>query len=84
MSQKQMPKIIKQWIAALKSGDYLQGKECLKSLDEHDEYRYCCLGVLTDLIDRYHQSLDGIYKDEYENKDYLSKEILQKNRFATK
>jgi hypothetical protein len=33
------------WIAALKSGEYTQGRASLKQSD-----RYCCLGVLCDLF----------------------------------
>lgn len=38
-------KIKKQWINALRSGDYIQGKHVLKRNNQ-----YCCLGVLTDLF----------------------------------
>ena len=38
-------KIKKQWIDALRSGEYKQGKNVLKKYDQ-----YCCLGVLTDLF----------------------------------
>lgn len=34
------------WIKALRSGEYKQGKDCLRSNDN-----YCCLGVLCDIID---------------------------------
>ena len=33
------------WIAALRSGDYRQGKGCLKTPDG----AYCCLGVLCEI-----------------------------------
>jgi len=38
-------KIAEQWVRALRSGRYKQGKDCLR---EHtpDGLRYCCLGVL--------------------------------------
>lgn len=36
--------IKKQWIAALRSGEYKQGTGCLRNGKE-----FCCLGVLTDL-----------------------------------
>ena len=36
-----------QWCAALRSGDYQQAKEELRS--EGNDPSYCCLGVLTDL-----------------------------------
>lgn len=39
------PKIKKQWIKALRSGDYKQGKEQLRN----DENQFCCLGVLCNL-----------------------------------
>lgn len=42
------PEIKEKWITALRSGKYKQGTYYLRSHDGH-EYRYCCLGVLTDL-----------------------------------
>lgn len=40
------PKEVRQlWVKALRSGEYEQGKNCLKTADG----KYCCLGVLTDL-----------------------------------
>jgi hypothetical protein len=46
-----MNAVIKQrWLAALRSGEYKQGQHALRS-DDGDERRYCCLGVLCDLID---------------------------------
>lgn len=38
------PEIKAQWLAALRSGDYQQGRSLL-----HYEDRFCCLGVLCDL-----------------------------------
>lgn len=35
------------WVAALRSGAYAQGRHCLLSTDGQ---RYCCLGVLADLL----------------------------------
>lgn len=40
------PEIKQQWIAALRSGEYKQGKRVLHNVDENT---YCCLGVLCDL-----------------------------------
>lgn len=37
--------IKEKWITALRSGEYKQGKDVLRSGDE-----FCCLGVLCDLI----------------------------------
>jgi len=39
-------KIKKKWVDALRSGKYLQGTGFLL-----DEGRYCCLGVLCDVVD---------------------------------
>ena len=35
------------WVAALRSGNYEQGKYCLRS----KQNTYCCLGVLCDIYD---------------------------------
>jgi len=45
--------IKKKWIEALRSGEYKQGRESLKTTNEHnnDSY-YCCLGVLCDIHSR--------------------------------
>jgi hypothetical protein len=40
------PEIKQKWTDALRSGDYKQGRACLRSIDD----RYCCLGVLCDVI----------------------------------
>lgn len=42
------PEIKEQWVAALNSGEYIQGKEELRTKDN----TYCCLGVLCDLAVR--------------------------------
>lgn len=38
-----------QWVAALESGEYKQGKGALAEVGEEGKIRYCCLGVLCDL-----------------------------------
>jgi hypothetical protein len=38
------PEIKQAWVAALRSGDYVQGRTALRYSDS-----YCCLGVLCDL-----------------------------------
>lgn len=40
------PELKEKWIAALRSGEYKQGKDCLRT----DSNEYCCLGVLADVI----------------------------------
>ena len=47
--QKMNPKVKKLWVEALLSGDYVQGKNCLRRSYENPSYRYCCLGVLCDV-----------------------------------
>lgn len=42
------PEIKSRWLAALRSGDYLQGMSRLKTIVDENT-RYCCLGVLCEL-----------------------------------
>lgn len=37
------------WVKALRSGNYKQGKKCLKDKNEQGNYVYCCLGVMADI-----------------------------------
>jgi hypothetical protein len=41
--------VLVRWVAALRSGDYLQGREHLRYEDEDGVVRHCCLGVLCEL-----------------------------------
>jgi hypothetical protein len=43
------PEVKKQWIEALRSGEYKQCASSLKLTDSKATSRYCCLGVLCDL-----------------------------------
>ena len=43
------PEIKDKWLAALRSGEYLQGAHRLKRTDADGQTAYCCLGVLCDL-----------------------------------
>jgi len=52
--------IKKQWIAALTSGEYQQGKSQLRYKDDN----YCCLGVLCELYNKEHNTT-FIQHDEY-------------------
>ena len=40
--------IMKKWVKALRSGEYVQGKGALCRVGEKYDY-FCCLGVLTDI-----------------------------------
>ncbi len=53
------------WIEALESGKYKQGQENLRKGD-----KYCCLGVLCDIIDTskwYSYDFEGLYEYTYNN-----------------
>ena len=55
------PEIAEKWIKALRSGDYIQGKDKLKN-----NIFFCCLGVLCEIAVKegiIEPSIDGI--DEY-------------------
>lgn len=54
-------KIKKKWIEALRSGKYKQGKTLLRSAN-----KFCCLGVLCDIIKNeiginWFMNIDGVY-----------------------
>lgn len=42
------PEVKVKWLAALRGGEYKQGRGCLRK-ESRGETRFCCLGVLTDL-----------------------------------
>lgn len=50
----QQKEIVRKWIAALRSGEYTQGKSYLRQPMMANggtvKYAYCCLGVVADLI----------------------------------
>lgn len=54
------PAIKKQWLEALTSGNYKQGKNCLNNGN-----KFCCLGVLSDLYAKKHNI--EWEKEKYEN-----------------
>jgi hypothetical protein len=43
------PTIKAQWVAALRSGEYMQGKYALCTVSPDGYVKHCCLGVLTEL-----------------------------------
>jgi hypothetical protein len=42
--------IKEKWMVALRSGDYTQGQGCLRFHKDDQPDKFCCLGVLADLI----------------------------------
>lgn len=55
--------IAKLWTAALRSGDYKQGRNALHKINKHNEETFCCLGVLCDLYqkDRRKKKKKGLF-----------------------
>ncbi|MDO7847661.1 hypothetical protein Q5H92_14930 [Hymenobacter sp. M29] len=62
--------IKKDWLEALRSGKYTQGKYSLKKENEEGKVSYCCLGVLCDLAVR-----QGIVEEE-ENASYCGEYLF--------
>lgn len=64
------PEIKKLWIEALLSGEYIQGKMRLRSVND----KFCCLGVLCDLKDP-----DGWDEDNYYDGDeeFLPESVMK-------
>jgi hypothetical protein len=54
-----------EWVAALRSGEYRQGKNSLRCKSiENGQYEYCCLGVLCDLAVKHGE---GEWRDSLHN-----------------
>lgn len=39
------------WLTALRSGEYKQGRNFLRQTNPNGKDRFCCLGVLCDIVD---------------------------------
>jgi hypothetical protein len=52
------------WLAALRSGELLQGRSRLVITSDTGEAKYCCLGVLAKLVDPGAVGSDGIEMGE--------------------
>ncbi len=46
------PKYKQQWLAALRSGEFLQCREVMRLVDKGGQERFCVLGVLAELVRR--------------------------------
>src|SRR5262249_36155352 len=62
------PAVKKLWVAALRSGDYVQGRGRLRNAD----YSFCCLGVLCNLHAQAHPE---IAKTQHSRSHYLNSSI---------
>jgi hypothetical protein len=70
-------KIKEKWIAALRSGEYIQGKNFLRTVNNE----FCCLGVLAEVCginsvinndeDAYHYDFDSTPLTAYPSIDFL-------------
>jgi hypothetical protein len=67
--------IKKEWIEALKSDSYIQGKFALKKIREDDVLRHCCLGVLCELY--INKNLDGDCKWNKERDNDVTRFIVE-------
>ena len=79
-----MSEIKKKWVEALRSGDYKQGKTCLKQIDFDGETRHCCLGVLAEICEVPNEILGGsLYTFNFPRSDkymfFRSTALLDKN-----
>lgn len=46
------PEVKTKWLAALRSGDYKQGRNVLGRVDADSGEEFCCLGVLCELAEK--------------------------------
>jgi len=70
------PEIKKQWIEALRSGDYEQGDGYLRT----DRDEFCCLGVLCDIHHKAIKiapSIRGSYYHYFDSECFIPQEIIK-------
>lgn len=73
---KMDPELKQKWIAALKSGEYKQGKSCLHDVEQDT---YCCLGVLNEVAGYGYHSTDGILGTELDQRVQI--QLIHMNDF---
>jgi hypothetical protein len=59
----------KEWLAALRSGEYRQGQQVLRQ-KKRGTYRYCCLGVLADIADPHGWQKNNEHRHRRERLNY--------------
>jgi hypothetical protein len=64
------PDIKQRWLAALRSGNYEQGKGSLSKIDKKGNVSYCCLGVLCDILKDESKLFKQTYKIKAGNYEY--------------
>ena len=68
-----------QWVAALRSGEYKQGKSVLHNRETNE---YCCLGVLCDLAVKAGVEVKQGEQSVTVGGDYVNPETIQSTRFG--
>lgn len=70
------------WVKALRSGKYKQGNGSLIEEDEHGNKKYCCLGVLGEILECKMMS-DGMFLDSSSMNSGLENvpEVLNKDKY---
>lgn len=67
------------WLKALRSGDYKQGRNALKTVTN----RFCCLGVLADIVNPKGWQKDGLEPNKYSWARPKSTSFLPLNLIST-
>lgn len=70
-SKEEVDATIQEWIDALRSGEYKQGRGQLRmgkvmgpyGLQSDKEFSYCCLGVLCEIVGTEWEGNDAVYED---------------------
>ena len=59
--------VMKKWVAALRSGEYMQANGELRVANEDGSHSYCCLGVLCELHRKEHNADGSDYHYQWES-----------------
>jgi hypothetical protein len=69
------PDIKREWIAALRGGEFKQAREALRT-DTGRESGYCCLGVMAEVLD------PGVLRNDY-GEEFMDEELLTNEPWCT-
>ena len=74
----------KDWLKALRSGNYTQGRLCLRAQQKDSPDKFCCLGVLLDLIhpENWAKAPDGYGEYSHRNTSIGSRMSCPSQNFA--
>lgn len=69
--ERMNPEVKRQWLEALRGGEYTQGASALSRVRDRDGNReYCCLGVLCDLAEK-----AGVVSSKLPDQDYVNRAL---------